>query len=350
MFPDVETICMLVRACRVSDPQVMVIRNASSGFQQPPAAGIMGLGLSTQSCAVGTASQLDNSSAAQTCVEDAMTKFLRTNDMNNSFGLCLGTQNHPGLLTLGGADPAIVGTSAVQNVSLSSTPGNQEYFINTSALTVGSTTISVGPVQLDAGTYAVELNSSAYASLQTALPTCTSNSDCTVAVEFGAASLDIDVLLMCNATAGRCIISRGIGAESCTFSGVSAVCQSTCKPCADCTESDPSQCMDADGNRCSNSTCALQPCRNKLPCIAPAIKQSSTGRNTLGYTFLQQYYSVFDRASSTVAFSAAPASGCQPMCSSFVTASGEILACPMAGVGIWAIMHTAARNMSPVGC
>jgi hypothetical protein len=76
------------------------------GFQEPPAAGIFGLAydiLNQLSANIGCG---NSTGLGTTQFPTALTAFLQGQNMTNELSMCVGSPNHPGVLSLGGVNPA----------------------------------------------------------------------------------------------------------------------------------------------------------------------------------------------------------------------------------------------------
>lgn len=93
-----DTVSLGNLSATVSFGSIYVLDYGDAGFQEPPAAGIMGLSGEPGNCLGVSGSQ------GETCRLSAFAAVLDANGLDHAFGMCLGDIGAPGVVTLGGPD------------------------------------------------------------------------------------------------------------------------------------------------------------------------------------------------------------------------------------------------------
>eukprot|EP00037_Helgoeca_nana_P018726 m.180573 g.180573 ORF g.180573 m.180573 type:complete len:517 (+) comp24563_c0_seq1:52-1602(+) len=195
-------------------------------WQQAPANGIFGVGMAPLNCLVST---FGASAYEHTCSPSAMTSFLEGNGLPDKFGVCLGTATSPGVVSLGGADPAFY-SGEMQYAPITSPEGyyavdfnaigiNGRQLCSGAGCTQGSGA-SAGPTIVDSGTPMLLLPSTGYNAIANAHDSCSSDADCKVTLSIGDVCINAVGLLSCQS--GQCDII-GVGTSEATVVEMSSV-------------------------------------------------------------------------------------------------------------------------------
>ena len=205
-----DTLSLGSASATVSLVTITAIQN---GFQEPPAAGIMGIAFPSLNNNCGSFGSC--TSATQQPV--AIDLLLNASGLPNEFSLCMGSPTSAGRFVLGGADPSLY-TGAFQNVAVDASSGF--YTIGISSVSIGvsraplvgitvsqqaSVFASAGPV-VDSGTSYLALPDEIYQAVNNGYYySCTTDADCNVNVHLaGGTVLTAPGLMTCVPTAGWC--------------------------------------------------------------------------------------------------------------------------------------------------
>jgi hypothetical protein len=189
---------------------IVAITAIQNGFQEPPAAGIMGIAFPSLNNNCGGFSACDTSHATKQPV--AIDLLLAARGLPNEFSLCMGSPTSAGRFVLGGADPSFY-TGAFQNVTVDSSSGF--YSVSVSSVSIGvnraplegitlsqqaSAFANAAPI-VDSGTPYLQLPNEIYNAVNN--PVCTTDADCDVNLHMaGGTVLTAPGLMTCSADGG----------------------------------------------------------------------------------------------------------------------------------------------------
>jgi len=252
----------------VSFGAIYIIKDGDSNFQEPPAAGIMGLAGKVNNCLPG-----GGNSTGETCRPPAFASVLEANGHAQAFGMCLGDIGAPGVMTLGGGDPQFY-SGDVYNATLvmkgTSNGMKNAGFYSIKYLGVGmnghDSGLPGGLGIVDTGDSNSEITPAMAEALSNASLPCETNADCIVNVQMEGFCLSLVDILTCDGGA-------------CGFQFTTSL----------------------------NDTTDLSP---------------GVGGLMLGYSSLRQLYPIFDYTGHSVGFANRSDVPCQVPCSSHVTMEG----------------------------
>lgn len=195
-------------SARVSLVGITTIQN---GFQEVPAAGIMGIAFESLNSNDGCIG-CDDDSSGMTLQPVAIDIILQDNNLSNEFSLCMGSPTSPGRMVLGGADRALY-TGQWQNASIDTSEGY--YGIGVDRVTVGPTQVAVPGVSasqqatafagaiIDSGTSYFQMPSQVYNAISDGTFSCTTDADCAINVHLsGGSVLTVPGLMTCESICG----------------------------------------------------------------------------------------------------------------------------------------------------
>jgi hypothetical protein len=187
------------------------ITTIQSGFQEAPAAGIMGVAFSSLNSLYGNM----DGSGGQTMEPDSFGTLLTTSGLANEFALCMGTATKPGHISLGGTEQAYYQGEFVTQpiVGDGGYYGIQVDYIQVAGQSLGSMTNSAqraafgsagseGNIIIDSGTPELVLPQAIYNAM-TGSASCSQSSDCTVEITFASGvAISAEGLMTCES--GTC--------------------------------------------------------------------------------------------------------------------------------------------------
>lgn len=176
------------------------ITTIQSGFQEAPAAGIMGVAFNSLNSLYGNM----DGSGGQTTEPDSFGTLLSNSGLSNEFALCMGTTTKPGHISLGGTESAyFTGDFVTQPmVTDGGYYGIQVDYINVAGQPLTGMANSAqrssfgsagseGNIIIDSGTPELVLPQAIYNAM-TGSASCSQSSDCTIEITMGCESTPCD--------------------------------------------------------------------------------------------------------------------------------------------------------------
>jgi len=188
------------------------ITTLQKGFQEPPTAGIMGVGLKPGNEHYASFSDQTSRTGGTTTRPDAFGTFLSGAGYDNEFALCMGNQTNPGTLFLGSIDDAAKEkyyTGDLQTVDL--LEGSQYYAVELTGVSLGKFPAPASQYKsaiVDSGTSFTILPEDQWNLIKTV--SCSSDADCILSIHLtNDVTLTATGLTGCNFARGTCGVEEG---------------------------------------------------------------------------------------------------------------------------------------------